>query len=243
MADNFALTYLPRGWLNDTTSRAYVSAHGAAVQMTLGLWREGVKCRFASTAPEDALPYIGDARQIERGPEEATADYRLRLRRSFEIHEERTTKDGYRNALEPLGVNPDTVFVWNHYEAGVGEWWSNVYIVIDMTDGPWTLDLWDDGAWDDGGVWDLNGVTGEEITFLRRTIRKWKWAGSFPVAIWIWLSGDVWDTGDTWDSGTWADTGLAVPILLSYTWDQAEVIYDDAPETWDDGSVWEDAFL
>jgi hypothetical protein len=132
--------------------------------------------------------------------------------------------------------------VWNHYETGVGNWWSNVYLVVDMTDGPWTVDVWDDGVWDDGGVWDLNGVTSAEIAYLRRTIRKNKWVGAFPIALWVWIDGDIWDAGDTWDSGVWADSGEVYAILLGHHWDQSELLYGDVPEKWDDGSTWEEAF-
>ncbi len=244
MVDNYATHYAPRGWLDDATSQAYLGSHGVAVLTTLGLWKEGVKCRFASTAPADALPWIGDARQLEQAPEESTDEYRDRLQRAFEIHEDRTTDDAYRHALEPLGVAPELVAVWNHYEAGVGDHWSNVYIVADMTGGdPWTVDLWDDGEWDDEGVWDFDGLLAAQVTFARRYIRRWKWAGAYPVAIWVWVDGDVWDAGDAWDSGVWADDGLALPILLGHIWDEGELIYGGPEQCWDDGSVWEEAFL
>jgi hypothetical protein len=248
MADTFRETaqeLAPRGlFLRDATSQAYLEALGGAVADTTTLVREGVWARWARTAPDDALVLIGDTRQIEQAPGETKTAYRRRLTEAWEIHQARGTKTAYKNVLEPLGVDPTLVFVWNHYETGVGNWWSNVYVVVDMTLGdPWTVDLWDDGTWDDGGVWDFDGLLATQVTYIRRTIRKWKWAGAFPVAIWVWLSGDVWDAGDTWDSGVWADAGVALPILLGHVWDESELIYGEPPEKWDDGSTWEEAFL
>lgn len=250
MADSFrqfAQQLAPRGWLDDATSQAYLGAHGDAVSTTLALWVDGVKVRFASTAPEDALPWIGDMRQLERAPRETTDEYRDRLQRCFEIHSERATKNAYRHALEPVNVDPAAVTVWSHYEVGVGEWWSEPSVIVDTRETPWELDMWDGvGAeWDDGGVWDLNGLLWNEVHFFRRMIRRWKWAGDYPVAIWAWLSGEIWDEGSVWDEfdDVWGDVvGVALPILLGYTWDQGEWLYGDLPETWDDGSEWEQAF-
>lgn len=246
MADfrDVARELAPRGgWLRDPASQAWLGAMGGAVSASQALWRETVKARFASTAPEDALVLIGDTRQIERAPRETAAAYRLRLARCFEIHTERTTPDAYRNALEPLGVAEADVFVYSHFEVAIGLHWSTVWIVVDSTAGPWTEALWDDGgSWDDGGVWDLDGLQDIEVHWLRRTIRKWKWAGAYPVAIWVWTSGDVWDDGGLWDDGgVWTDdAGITTPILLGHLWDEQETLYGGEPDKWDDGGVWDD---
>lgn len=246
MADTFrehAQELAPRGmFLRDRVSQALLSALGGAVADTNALVREGVLQRFARTADETALVYIGDTRQMEQAPEESAADYRRRLTTPITWHSARGTKAGLVEVFGPLGVEAEKVVVWNHYETGVGNWWSNVYIVADMRDGPWTVDVWDDGVWDDGGVWDLNGVTSAEIAYMRRTIRKNKWVSAYPIALWVWTGGDIWDAGDTWDSGVWADSGDVYAILLGYHWDQSELLYGDVPETWDDGSTWEEAF-
>lgn len=246
MADTFreaAQELAPRGmFLRDRVSQALLSALGGTVADTTALVREGVLQRYARTCDDTALVEVGETRQMERAPAESAADYRHRLSEAWDWHSARGTKAGLVEVFGPLGVSESNVFVWNHYETGVGEWWSNVYIVADMTDGPWTVDVWDDGVWDDGGVWDLNGVTSAEIAYLRRTIRKNKWVGAFPIALWAWIAGDIWDAGDTWDSGVWADSGEVYAILLGHHWDQSELLYGDVPEKWDDGSTWEEAF-
>jgi hypothetical protein len=218
------------------------AASGAALRM-----RQAVACRFATIAPADALPLIGDTRRLEQAPRETIDEYRVRLTQAFPIHIDRGTEMAYKHALEPIGVPPEQVFVWSHWQAGVGDWWSNVYIVVDSRETPWELDEWDgiDAEWDDGGVWDLNGLLADEVTFARRMIRRWKWSGDYPVAIWAWLSGEIWDDVSPWDvdGDVWGDVaGVALPILLGHTEDEEEWLYGDVPATWDDGSTWEEAF-
>ena len=247
MANNFANGYAPRGWLDDPTSQAYLAAHGAACLEGFAVWRDTVKVRYASTAPEDALVWIGEARQLERGPTEATADYRLRLARCFEIHEDRTTKDAYRHALEPLGVDPADVYVWNHYEAGVGIHWSTVWIVVDSTAGPWTASPeCDDGLTLDAGlVFDISGLTTNMLTYLRRFIRRHKWTGAYPVAIWVVLSGQCFDMGLSADGGLVCDDGTndTAIIPLGRVWDQETLFWDAAPLKCDGGATLDNAFF
>ena len=237
--------YAPRGiWLRDTTSQDYLRALGGAVADSLALHREATEARFARTAPEDALPFVGDNRQLERAPGETVADYRLRLPRAFEIHGDRTVDDGYRHALEPLGIAPADVYVYGETEVGEHpDWYSEVFVFVDSTSGPWTLGVWDgvDDVWDDGGLWDLDGLDVAGIAYIRRTIRRYKWAGAYPVRLFAWLSGGLWTPGDAWTPATWHTLGRAIPILLGRTWDEDQE-YSGVPDLWDDGGPWDDNF-
>jgi len=230
----------PRGgWLRDPASQAWLGALGGAVSTSQALWRETVKARFASTAPEDALVLIGDTRQIERAPREEAAAYRARLQRCFEIHEKRGTDDAYREALLPLGVAGEDVRPFSWCDVHLGAWWSTVWITVDSRSGPWTsAPLADDGnAADDGTLCDITGLIDTEIHWLRRQIRKWKWAGAFPVAIWVVLSGVYTDLGLIADSGVQADDGpfQSTIIRLGNLWDQEASIYGYPPVKCDTG--------
>jgi len=236
--------YAPRGvWLRDDTTRDYLSSLGGAVADSLELYRHAVEVRYARTAPDDALPLIGDNRQLPQAPEETDDDYRLRLPRAFEIHGDRTLADAYRHALEPLGVSPDLVTVYGETDVGEHTWWSGAFVFVDITAGPWTVDEWEEvgDEWDDGGVWDLNGLTYAQLAFTRRMIRRWKWAGAFPVMLFAWASGAVWTPGDTWEPAVWLAAETAFPLVLGYTWDAGDEYYAET-DAWDDGSSWEEPF-
>ena len=236
--------YAPRGiWLRDTTSQDYLRALGGAVADSLALWRESVEVRFARTAPEDALPFVGDNRQLERAPGETVADYRLRLPRAFEIHGDRTVDDGYRHALEPLGIAPADVYVYGETEVGEHpDWYSEVFVFVDSTAGPWSELLWDSGwNWDDGTIWDVQGLTVAQLAFARRMIRRFKWAGAYPARLFIWLDGGLWTPGDAWTPADWHTLGRAVPIKLGRTWDEDQES-SGVPDLWDSGWMWDDNF-
>jgi hypothetical protein len=248
MADfrDVARELAPRGgWLRDPASQAWLGAMGGAVSASQALWRETVKARFASTAPEDALVLIGDTRQIERAPRETAAAYRLRLARCFEWHSERTTKDGYRNVLEALGVDPDDCHVWNDYEGGLGQWWSEVWIVADSTAGPWGMPNELDAGLtlDSGLVLDMSGITHDEIAWIRRQFRKVKWAGAYPVAIFAVLEGQALDMGLTLDSGLLLDVDTTVAVIpIGHVWDQETLLWGTPPAVLDAGKTLDDPF-
>lgn len=236
----------PRGWLDDATSGTYLGAHGAEVGRTFNLWRESVKARYASTAPEDGLYRVGEQRQIERAPEETATAYRARLLRSFEIHSERTTDDGYRNALEPIGVNPAVVHVWNHYEVGVGVHWSLVYIMIDSRDGPFgpAPECDDSEVCDSGILCDVSGLTVNMLTYVRRTIRRYKWAGAYPVGIWIILAGQCCDMSLLCDSSIECDSGTndTAIIPLGKVTEQENIYWNAGPAKCDGGVTCDNVF-
>jgi hypothetical protein len=235
-------TIIPDGWLDDPASRAYVRALGARVSDTLALYRDGVLSRFARFAPTDLLPDVGVARQLERAPGESTADYRVRLQRAFEIHGDRTTAQAYRHALEPIGVDPDTVTVYGEEAVGEHDWYSEVFVFVDSTAGPWTALLWDSGwNWDDGTIWDIDGLTVAQLAFARRMIRRWKWAGAYPTRLFIQITGTVWTPGDPWTPAAWHTAGEAIPIKLGRTWDE-DLEYSGVPDLWDSGWMWDDNF-
>lgn len=266
MADTFrehAQELAPRGlFLRDRVSQALLSALGGAVADTTALVKEGVLQRFARTCDATALVKVGDTRGLERAPRETDAAFRARCAAAWEWHEARGTKSAYVKALEVLGVDAANVLVWNYYEdCGIpapwyaSPWWSLVTVVVDSSGGPWTAPVWlDDGSdvWSDDvqdeGVWGLDGMTVAELAWLRNTIRKGKWSGAFPLAIYVILSGSVWGDGSTWSDSvpdTWSDVGADVAVLaLSHVWGEEEWLYGAPPPVWDDSGadVWEEAF-
>jgi hypothetical protein len=258
MASDFrsqAADMAPRGagaWLRDDASQAWLRGLGGAVSDSMALWREGVKVRFVRTAPSDALAELCDTRQIERAPRETEDAIRARLQRCFEIHQTRGTKDAYVEALLPLLVDAENIVVRNDYEdsimpavPGVDPWWSRVMVVIDSRSGPWFAPAWDDGGvWSEEEVWDIGDMTPAESTWLRRTIRRWKWAGAYPLAIVIIFGGSAWGLETVWsDSDVWTDVPAEVAVIpLGHVWGFNEAVYGAPPEMWTESGVWKDAF-
>lgn len=72
---------LSPAWLRRTWGERFTYAHGLALDGVLEWAFQGVKARFPSKAPEEALPLLGKDRGILRGFNEPAASYRRRLAR------------------------------------------------------------------------------------------------------------------------------------------------------------------
>lgn len=91
---------------------------GEARASAQGLFKDGfpeaaiaaVKCRWATTCPEDALPAIGFERLLPRSPVESTAQYRDRLQRAWDLWPFAGTRQGVITALNILGFPNVLIF-------------------------------------------------------------------------------------------------------------------------------------
>jgi hypothetical protein len=68
-------------WLRREWGEKFTYAHGLALDGVLEWAIQGVKARFPSKAPEEALPLMGKDRGIIRGFQEPASSYRVRLAR------------------------------------------------------------------------------------------------------------------------------------------------------------------
>lgn len=68
-------------WLRREWGEKFLYAHGLVVDGVLEWAIQGVKARFPSKAPEEALPLMGRDRKIIRGFNEPASSYRVRLAR------------------------------------------------------------------------------------------------------------------------------------------------------------------
>jgi hypothetical protein len=172
-----------------------------------------VRARFPDCAPDDALPYLAQDRQIDRGPNEPRASYNQRLiewldlwihaggqpsilqalssyflpaTTTIETVNDTTTDDLTAWDVSVAGVQPPT-----HYLEDPGNWnWDDQRIPgrswVIIYNGPWSLT----DTWGDGSVWGDADVTptAEEAGALRAQIAKFKAAGN--SVIWIILAFD-----------------------------------------------------
>jgi hypothetical protein len=150
-----------------------------------------ILCRYPSHAPADAIPLIGDDRNIKRGFGETDADYAVRLQRCWTFWQWSGTGLGIVINLQASGFTgipwttaetpfdpyyPDTtssVFVIRNSDVAAGnllddgyQFWSRFWVYMDSDLESITYDgIWSDaGDYDDGGVWDLELLGSDLIT-------------------------------------------------------------------------------
>lgn len=185
-------------WLRD--------GDGARLLYSIGLLFDGFAERMRlsqeasdpSTAPSDALPYIGRDRRIVRGRNESNAAYAARLVRYLDDH--RTQGNPYA-LMDQLYAYLQTECVTlrtvdrrgNWYERALDgtrtctitgtewEWddldlshWARFWVIIFSDEGPWDIE------WDPTGSGGAVTTTAshEEVTTVREIIRAWKPAGT-----------------------------------------------------------------
>jgi hypothetical protein len=255
MADTFreaGQELAPAGlFLRDRVSQALLAALGGMVADTTALVREGVLQRFARTADETALVEIGETRQMERAPGESAEDYQHRLAAPIDWHSARGAKQGLVEVFGPLGVELSKVVVWDDHEDTILpatppdiQWWSRCMIVVDMSGGPWSAPVWSDSAvWSDSEVWGIEGATQLDIAYLRRTIRKNKWTGAYPLALVLIFDTTTYDLSATWSASyAWVGDPAVAVMPLGRAWGWNETVYAAPDDQWSDSEVWADAF-
>lgn len=189
---------------------------------------EGVKAGMPAHAPEDALPYIADARGgLDRYPNESIGVWRKRLLAAWDRWQMAGTKAGLVAELEaffaPVGT---TIEVWSNNEVedafgptGMGshvdpyEPWWRFWVVLkpplpwEPLEMPFTL-----------GTASLGSTaTANDFNKLRRIILKWSPSESLPAELYVLFSGDVTFTDFTGPFTGGADA-MRIPMakLLAY---------------------------
>lgn len=238
------LSAIKPAWLSGPWGKKWDQVFGGFVEAITDSTNDANLARLVLKAPDDALPYIGAERWTERGRLETLVSYRARLADFWEQAQKWGTDDGIIGALKALPIVPASTFVQSYHDGwtGYGEstWWSRFWVLFEgahgfQPDGRWS----DAGNYDDGGVWDLDEVTPEDLQYLRRTIWRWKDAEGIPVRAFFVSFDHVWDSPGVWDSPAdlWADAML-VSLPLGHFWDdEALVPHNDL--TWDaPGETW-----
>lgn len=180
--------------------------YGEAWATAFGLMKDGmveaailaVKCRWASTAPEDALAYIANERSLEQAPNETAADFRLRIGDAWNAWEPwGGTKKGIIDALSVLDITATIVesFGWD----ATPDVWANFWLFISQTH-PFSY------AWHVGDG-TMVGQSGQRIglapydlfSALVRAVRTWRPAHAFMVSCDVIMNGAiVGDIGNGW---------------------------------------------
>ncbi len=154
----------------------------------------------------DANGPLGEELSLPQYPTEADANYRQRLAAAWDDW----VKAGDENVLLSqlaLAGWPGAILLTPHElpTADPIGYWSQFWVL--WPPGTHTVTAgakqWDTFNWDDGTIYDAQGITAAEITLLRALVRKWKPAHWICRSFIFVVEGWLYDDGHNWD-----DTGL-----------------------------------
>lgn len=227
-------------WLKRTWGARFIYTFGVMADGVLDWSFGGVKARFPSFAPPDALPAIGRDRVIMRGFDEPDATYALRLRRAFDSHQLQGNPfellREIRAYLYPFDVRcrlVDNRGTWTTIDVGGAEsidrvaanwdWdghappaWSRFWVIIY----PSTSGLWSAAASGSGhSVWGTGNTIGTTATpaqvhSIREICRAWRPEGTRLMNIIVAFDDASFDPahapGAPLPDGTWGTWGKYV---------------------------------
>jgi len=219
-------------WLRGVWGAKYLGVVGDAADRIATASKDAVKVRFVDISPDDALPYNGAARNIERYTADTNSTYRNRLLDPWSLFEFAGSGNGIITRLNDQGYENVSVYGWYqlqpYVEAQWANWYSAFWVYIDPPHGITTDGNWDDpGTWDDVipctiaggpdgvGAWDCN-MTAATVLEIKHAIWKWKAAHEICANISILIAGDRWEDVTPWDNGTWGADGISVINIPGY---------------------------
>jgi hypothetical protein len=175
-----------------------------------------VRARFPDCCPSDALPYLAIDRQIDRGPNEAEASYRARLKLWLDLWRHAGSARSVITALEvwfggtyeietvaqsqAVGTawdvyNPATQQITHQLVSPANWTWDDTgvapraWVIVQGGGYSPTTEAYGSGStWGNGEVFGISGSPGELAPWLRNQIRKWSSAGG--QVPWIIMSWD-----------------------------------------------------
>jgi hypothetical protein len=201
--DNFQLALAPP-WLQKPVGEAWMSATGLMKDAIVEAAIAGVKCRWLTVCPIDAVPFIGKERNLDQFPGENMNQYRARLLNAWTAWAAAGTKAGVLAAISGLGYSAVTLKENADWAAPVSpgyapgaEWWR-FWVIINQPHAFTVSWNWGDGTTYASKSWGFAGSPAP-IQAIQAAIRKWKPAHALCVNIIIVVSGKL--IGSTWAVG------------------------------------------
>lgn len=155
----------------------------------------------APTFPDDALPYVGSERAIERYPSESTATYKERVQGAWVAWPQAGTLGGVLSQLTAAGFDAEIKEMKDWDWDGDAANWSRFWVVLHNTG--WNRTTWGDGRVWGEGVWGCDAPR-DEVHALRRLLQKWKPAHVVCIVVAV-LDEVTWAAEQP--DGTWGDPG------------------------------------
>jgi len=166
--------------------------------------RQANHARWTRSCHDDALGAIGITRDIERYFNDSPTQYRGRLARAFEIHEEDGTEPGVDAALAEFGFGAAQVYEDWQWHRPPQPWWSQgwIWFPAGSHSVTKTTQTYGDGSnYGDGDLYGVQGITLAEVDGLRRLVKKHKRA-SFIFREFIFeITGVTYGTGVLYGGG------------------------------------------
>lgn len=151
----------------------------------------------APTFPVDALPLIGNERNIERYPAESDDEYHARVKGAWVAWPQAGTINGVLSQLTAAGFDAEIKEMKDWNWDGDAANWSRFWVILHNTG--WARNKWGDGRKWGEGVWGVN-ASRDEVHTLRRIVKKWKPAHCIAIIIVV-LDEVAWAAGQP--DGTW----------------------------------------
>lgn len=183
-------------WLQKPNGAGFMRSFRTVLDALVARTVESVKLPMPGEGSPTALGYVGNDRNIERGPNQTDDGYVAQLRMAFDTWRNaggaRTLLTQLRayfapsngppmrlvsnratwHEIDPVtGVVTKTIDGTNWDWDGLTDRWWRGWPIIDVT-GLWELRLWGDGIWGDG-VWGST-MTESEVISIRAIVAKWK---------------------------------------------------------------------
>jgi hypothetical protein len=219
-------------WMKDPGGLAWSAAHGQFNDELVLRWKQAVAASFPMDCPADALPYLGSEIGIPRSPADSDDDYRVKLRRAWELWPFAGTPLGMLLAFESAGYPAGQVVLVQQQAHGFS---LNAdtslapgsrLVKYDLAGGRWDFD----GTftlWNRFGVlfpypdnlptgWDMATAPPTTITTptidtvngLIRLVNKWKRAATHFMWIKVLNEGAMWGwpPDQVWGGFNWGGT-------------------------------------
>lgn len=243
-------------WVLEEWGRPFFGVIGRFFDLAWEDVYEGTRARYASKAPEDALPLaVADAGVPTFLAFDTVGQIRERVQDAWGWHQRQGTEPGFDELVAIVGLDPAATWALD-YSNGPhwfqASWWSTFAIVSKNPTG-WTLrtDTWDE--LEAGGLtWAQLTASGVAwgftapaslFTQLREFMWTRRWGHAVPIYI-VFSFGDgfTWDeliaSQTTWDdfaSFTWDAAGDATSFVMQTgrMWNALNLENGNAPLTWD----------
>lgn len=164
------------------------------------------QARFDTYAPDDALPYIGDNKQIERYAIDTTATYRARLLRGFSTWEMAGTRAAIVTQFRAAGYPDAQIYEPKDWPSRpvvgyTSQFWVVIPDATGVSSAPFAYGsgpTYGDGHFYGG----ITGLTAAQIAALRALLRKWKRSTTICREIIFHEGGILYGTGHTYGDGS-----------------------------------------
>lgn len=198
-------------WLRGPNSKIFLEETEGEKDIQQDRARQSVLANFPDQGPADAVPLVGADRQLPQGTAETLANYRIRLRTTWDDITSWPGAGSHGSLLFalsragfPTGLAAGAVIIQRTKRYS----YLNAGVVTFGTHTGWTFDGSPTSMWNQFGIVfgaDVSGLTdGQPLADqLNALVKVWKPAKARYMGAWVVVSGSIWGwpLGVTWGAG------------------------------------------